>query len=75
MVMSQNVMLHLYEGDFIMFDEIPISTIEVPEGDLKRSLTYPCPRSLHESRPALRIKHFFEEQTLAYPVSCEINTP
>ena len=32
MVMSQNVVLHLGEGDFIMFDEIPISTIKLPEG-------------------------------------------
>ena len=32
MVMFQNVMEHLGEGDFIMFDEIPISTIKLPEG-------------------------------------------
>ena len=32
MVISQNVMYHLGEGDFIMFDEIPISTIKLPEG-------------------------------------------
>ena len=32
MAMSQNVMLHLEEGDFIIFDEIPISTIKLPEG-------------------------------------------
>ena len=32
MVMSQNVMYHLEEGDFIMFDEISISTIQLPEG-------------------------------------------
>ena len=32
MVTSQNVMQHLGEGDFIMFDEIPISTIKLPEG-------------------------------------------
>ena len=38
MVMSQNVMLHLGEGDFIMFDEIPISTIKLPEG---RFQTFP----------------------------------
>ena len=31
MVMSQNVMQHLGKGDFIMFDEIPISTIKLPE--------------------------------------------
>ena len=31
MVKSQNVMSHLGEGDFIMF-EIPISTIKLPEG-------------------------------------------
>ena len=30
MIMSQNVMLHLGELDFIMFYEIPISTIEHP---------------------------------------------
>ena len=29
--MSQNVMQHLGEGDFIMFDEIPISTIKLPD--------------------------------------------
>ena len=32
MVMSQNVMYHLGKGYFIMFDEIPISTIKLPEG-------------------------------------------
>ena len=32
MVMTQNVMLHLGERDFIMFDEITISTIKLPEG-------------------------------------------
>ena len=37
MVMSQNVMLHLEEGDFIMFDEIPISTIKLPEGRVQTS--------------------------------------
>ena len=31
-VMSQNVMQHLGEGDFIMLDEIPITTIKLPEG-------------------------------------------
>ena len=30
--------------------EIPISTIKFPEGRFKRSLTYPCQRSLDESR-------------------------
>ena len=38
MTMSQNVMLHLGEGDFIMFYEIPISTIKLPE---ERFLTFP----------------------------------
>ena len=32
MVMSQNVMYRLGEGDFIIFDEIPISTIKLLEG-------------------------------------------
>ena len=32
MAMSQNVMKHLGEGDFIMFDEIPLSTIKLSEG-------------------------------------------
>ena len=31
-VMPYNVMYHLGEGDFIMFDEIPISTREGPGG-------------------------------------------
>ena len=57
MIMSQNVMQHLGEDDFIMFHEIPISTIELSEGRFQRPPTYPCPRSLHESRAALRIKH------------------
>ena len=26
---------HLGEGDFIMFDEIPISTIKLPEGQFQ----------------------------------------
>ena len=30
--LSQNVMHYLGEGDFIMFDETPISTIELPKG-------------------------------------------
>ena len=38
MIMSQNVMQHLGEGDFIMSDKIPISTIELPEG---RFQTFP----------------------------------
>ena len=38
MIISQNVMLYLGEGDFIMFDEIPLSTIELPEG---RFQTFP----------------------------------
>ena len=54
-----------------MFDEIPISTIELPEG---RFQTFPD-ISLHESRTALRIKHSKEEQALTYRMSCEINTP
>ena len=29
MVMPQNVMIHLGDGGFIMFDEIPISTIKL----------------------------------------------
>ena len=57
MVMSQNVTSHLGEGDYIMFDEIPISTIKLSEGRFQRSVTYPCPRSLDERRAALRIKH------------------
>ena len=40
-----------------------------------RSLTYPCSRSLFESRVALRIKHPYEEQARAYRMSCEIKTP
>ena len=32
MVMSQSVIEYLGEGDFIMFDEFPISTIKLPEG-------------------------------------------
>ena len=59
MTMSQNVVQHLGEGDFIMFDEIPIIlTIKLPKGRFQTNfLTYPCPRSLDESRAALRIKY------------------
>ena len=32
MVMSQNAMYHLGEVDFIIIDDIPISTIKRPEG-------------------------------------------
>ena len=38
MTMSQYVKLHLGEGDFILFDEIPISTTKLPEG---RFQTFP----------------------------------
>ena len=38
MVMSQNVIAHLGEGDFIMLNEIPISTIKLPE---ERFQTFP----------------------------------
>ena len=38
MAMAQNVMYHLGEGDFRMFNEIPISTIKLPEG---RFQTFP----------------------------------
>ena len=37
MVMCQNIIRHLGEGDFIMFDEIPISTIKLPEGRFQTS--------------------------------------
>ena len=56
MVMSQNVMWHLGEGDFIIFYEIPIWTNFLGD-DFKRSMTYACSRSLDESSAALRIKH------------------
>ena len=42
------IMKHLGEGDFIMFDEISISTIKLFRDDFKRSMSYPCPRSLDE---------------------------
>ena len=50
-VIIQNVVQHSGEGDLILFGKIPL------RDDFKRSLTYPCPRSLLESRIALRIKH------------------
>ena len=34
MFMSQDAMYYLGEGDFIMFDEIPISTMERPKRQL-----------------------------------------
>ena len=34
-VMPQNVMYHLGEVDFIIFDEIPISTTQLPEGRIQ----------------------------------------
>ena len=37
MVMSQNAMQHLGERDFIKFDDIPISTIKIPEGRFQTS--------------------------------------
>ena len=58
-----------------MFDEIPISTMKLPRDDFKRTLTYPCPRSLDESRTALRIKHLQKEQALTYRMSSEVKTP
>ena len=42
--------------------------------DFKRSLTFPCSRSLFESRVALRIKHTYKEEARAYRISCEIKT-
>ena len=42
------------KGDFNMFDEILISTIELLDGRIKTFLTHPCPRSLHESLAALK---------------------
>ena len=47
--MSQNGMYGLGEGNFLMIDDIPISTIYLPGDDFKRFLTFPCQRSLHES--------------------------
>ena len=31
MVRSQNVIYHLWEGNFILFDKIPVSTIKLPQ--------------------------------------------
>ena len=39
MVILQNVVQHSGEGVFILFDKIPVPTIELPD-DSKRSLTY-----------------------------------
>ena len=75
MVIIQNVVYYLLEGDLILFDKIPVPTIELHESRSQTSFTYPCPRSLLESRTALRIKHSQEEQAIAYRMSCEIKTP
>ena len=44
-----------------MLNEIPISTIKLPEGRFQtfsdHVLIYACPRSLDESRAALRMQH------------------
>ena len=45
--MSENGMYHLGERDFIMFDEIPVSTIELPNG---RFQTFPDILSIEISR-------------------------
>ena len=42
--------------------------------DFKRSLVYPCSRSLLESRVALRINDPYKEQARAYRISCYTNT-
>ena len=50
-----------------MFDEIPISTIKLPEGRFQTSMTYPCPTSLDESRTTLRIKKIIKGASPGIP--------
>ena len=57
MVILQIVMQHSGEGDFILFDKIPGSTIDLPLSRFQRSIKYPNPGSLLVSRINLRIKH------------------
>ena len=56
MIMSQNVMWDLGDGDSIMFDEIPISTIELPERQFQTFPDISLLEKLHESHTTLRIK-------------------
>ena len=53
----------------------PYRPLNLLNDDFKRSLTYPCSRSLFESRVTLGIKHPYEERARAYRISCEIKTP
>ena len=65
LVKDQNVIYHSWEGDFILLNKIPVSTINLSEWRFKSSTRYPCLSSLLESRLALRIKHAYEEQARA----------
>ena len=51
---------------------IPVSTINFHNDDFKRSFTYPCSRSLLESRVALRIKCLYEEHARVSRISYDM---
>ena len=57
MAMYQNVMYYVGEGDFIMFDEIPILTIKLPERQFQTFPDIPCSRSLSDCCAAPIINH------------------
>ena len=43
MIMSQNGMYHFGEGDLLMFDEIPISNIELPDQGMISNVLWHIP--------------------------------
>ena len=59
-VRLQNVIQYSWEGNFILFDEISVSNIEIPQWKFH---TFFCSRNFLESRIVLRINHSYEEQS------------
>ena len=74
LVKGQNFILHSWDGDFILLDNIPVSTIKLPAWQFKRSTRYSCFGSLLEGCLALIFKHSYEEQARAYRISWELKT-
>ena len=62
-------------GDFILSDEIPISTIELSDGRFKAYNHISLPKVLIWESRRSQNKAYIQEQALAYRLSCEINTP
>ena len=74
-IVHQIVIKHSREGNWMLLNNLPVSTIKLPKRQLS-FITYPCEKII-EKWNGLRVKqsYMLEEQALAYHMSWEMKTP